>query len=179
MWAIWQDLLGAAFNLKKGEISGPLNLGQKGAVVQILERVEPSTSDPAFASDRDELRDQLAEKKREQALQLYLGGLGTRMEKEGKVKINQAEMKNLVQGPRLICIKRQVCRSNAPREFFSIQLRLPSLGGIGDLGPEAYAFADFLFQSRAWGCGRYCRCHRRVWGTLRIPLFLPLPAIRS
>jgi 4-alpha-glucanotransferase len=25
---------------------------------------------------------------------------------------------------------------------------LPSLGGIGDLGPEAYAFADFLFQSR-------------------------------
>ncbi len=90
--------LGAAFSLKKGEISGPLNLGQKGAVVQILERVEPSTSDPAFARDRDELRDQLAEKKREQALQLYLGGLGTRMEKEGKVKINQAEMNNLSKG---------------------------------------------------------------------------------
>src|SRR5882724_3477614 len=25
---------------------------------------------------------------------------------------------------------------------------LPSLGGIGDFGPEAYAFADFLAQSR-------------------------------
>jgi peptidyl-prolyl cis-trans isomerase D len=89
---------GAAFNLKKGDISGPLNLGQKGAVVEILERVEPSTSDAAFARDRDELRDQLSQKKREEALQLYLSSLGTRMEKEGKVKINQAEMKNLGQG---------------------------------------------------------------------------------
>jgi peptidyl-prolyl cis-trans isomerase D len=90
--------LGAAFNLKKGEISGPINLGQKAAVVELLERVEPSTSDPAFARDRDELRDQLSQKKREEALQLFLSSLGTRMEKEGKVKINQAEMKNLSQG---------------------------------------------------------------------------------
>jgi peptidyl-prolyl cis-trans isomerase D len=89
---------GAAFNLKKGDISGPLNLGQKGAVVEILERVEPSTSDAAFTRDRDELRDQLSQKKREEALQLYLSSLGTRMEKEGKVKINQAEIKNLGQG---------------------------------------------------------------------------------
>jgi peptidyl-prolyl cis-trans isomerase D len=88
----------AAFNLKKGEISGPLNLGQKGAVLEVVERVEPSTSDPAFARDRDELRDQLSEKKREEALQLYLSSLGTRMEKEGKVKINQAEMNNLSKG---------------------------------------------------------------------------------
>lgn len=90
--------LGAAFNLKKGEISGPLNLGQKGAVVEIVDRVEPSTSDPAFARDRDGLRDQLSQKKREQALQLYLSSLGTRMEKEGKVKINQAELNNLSKG---------------------------------------------------------------------------------
>src|SRR5450432_717206 len=90
--------LSAAFNLKKGEISGPLNVGLKGAVVEVLDRVEPSLSDPTFARDRDELRDQLAQKKREQALELYLGGLGTRMEKEGKVKINQAEMNNLSKG---------------------------------------------------------------------------------
>jgi len=89
---------GAAFNLKKGEISGPLNLGQKGAVLEVVERVEPSTSDPAFARDRDELRDQLSQKKREEALQLYISSLGTRMEKEGKVKINQAEMNNLSKG---------------------------------------------------------------------------------
>jgi len=90
--------LSAAFNLKKGEISGPLNVGLKGAVVEVLDRVEPSLSDPTFARDRDELRDQLAQKKREQALELYLSGLGTRMEKEGKVKINQAEMNNLSKG---------------------------------------------------------------------------------
>lgn len=90
--------LSAAFNLKQGEISGPLNLGTKGAVVEVVEKVEPSLSDPAFARDRDELRDQIAQKKREQTLQLFLSSLGTRMEKEGKVKINQAEMKNLSQG---------------------------------------------------------------------------------
>ena len=87
----------AAFNLKKGEISGPLNLGQKGAVLEMVERVEPSTSDPAFARDRDELRDQL-QKKREEALELYLSSLDARMEKEGKVKRNQAEMNNLSKG---------------------------------------------------------------------------------
>jgi 4-alpha-glucanotransferase len=52
---------------------------------------------------------------------------------------------------------------------------LPSLGGIGDLGKEAYAFADFLFQARL---GLWQVLHLLVWGTRRIRRFPPLPEIR-
>ena len=53
---------------------------------------------------------------------------------------------------------------------------LPSYGGIGDLGPAAYAFADFLAAAK-----------QRLWQVLPLsptgfgnhltPPFLPLPAI--
>jgi peptidyl-prolyl cis-trans isomerase D len=87
--------LSAAFDLKQGEISGPLMVGAKGVVLQINERQEPSTSDPGFIAERDTLRDQLVEQKRNQALQLFMGDLNQRLEKEGKLKINKNEMNNL------------------------------------------------------------------------------------
>ena len=85
----------AAFTMKTGEISAPLNLGTSQAVLQIVERQEPSTSDAEFAKQRDQIRERLAGEKRQQILNLYLSGLSTRLEKEGKVKINKAEMENL------------------------------------------------------------------------------------
>ena len=85
----------AAFTLKQGEISGPLNLGNNQAVLQIMERQEPSTADPEFAKQRDQLRERLAGEKRQEVLTLFLSDLGTRLEKEGKVKINKAEMDGL------------------------------------------------------------------------------------
>ena len=84
-----------AFTLKQGEISGPLNLGASQAVLQIVERQEPSTSDPEFAKQRDQLRERLGTQKRQQVITLFLSDLGTRLEKEGKVKINKTEMDNL------------------------------------------------------------------------------------
>ena len=86
---------GVAFTMKQGEISGPLNLGANQAVLQIMERQEPSTSDPEFAKQRDQLRERLAGEKRQEVLTLFLNDLGTRLEKEGKVKINKAEMDGL------------------------------------------------------------------------------------
>lgn len=85
----------AAFNMKQGEISGPLNLGQKGLVIALVERQEPSTTDELFTKDRDKILEQLSEQKRQQVLELYLSNLNTRMEKDGKVKINKTEMNNL------------------------------------------------------------------------------------
>ena len=84
-----------AFTMKQGEISGPLNLGASQAVLQIVERQEPSTSDPEFAKQRDQLRERLAGQKRQEVLGLFVSDLNTRMEKEGKVKINKTEMDNL------------------------------------------------------------------------------------
>jgi peptidyl-prolyl cis-trans isomerase D len=85
----------AAFTMKQGEISGPLNLGASQAVLQIVERQEPSTSDAEFAKQRDQLRERLASQKRQEVLGLFVNDLNTRLEKEGKVKINKTEMDNL------------------------------------------------------------------------------------
>jgi peptidyl-prolyl cis-trans isomerase D len=84
-----------AFTLKRGEISGPLNLGASQAVLQIVERQEPNTSGPEFAKQRDQLRERLSVQKRQQVINQFVTDLSTRLEKEGKVKINKTEMDNL------------------------------------------------------------------------------------
>jgi peptidyl-prolyl cis-trans isomerase D len=89
---------GVAFDLKPGEISGPINLGQKMAVLQVTERQEASGVDPQFAQQRDSILEQLSEHKRQQALELFLSNLETRMEKEGKIKYNKTEMDRLAKG---------------------------------------------------------------------------------
>jgi peptidyl-prolyl cis-trans isomerase D len=85
----------AAFNLKPGEISGPLNLGAKRMVLAVIDREEPSTNDAGFAGQRDQLMEQLTDQKKEQALTLFLSNLDERLKKEGKLKINNAEMNAL------------------------------------------------------------------------------------
>lgn len=87
--------LSAAFNLKPGEISGPLNLGDKGAVLEVTDRQEPSSTDPGFTATRDQLKDQLIQQKRQQALALFMSNVDERLKKEGKLKINNAEMTSL------------------------------------------------------------------------------------
>jgi peptidyl-prolyl cis-trans isomerase D len=82
----------AAFSMKSGEISGPVSLGNKQAVLEVIDRQEPSLTDPEFIKQRDGLREQLAEQKQQEALGLYMTSLGERLKKEGKVKINAAEM---------------------------------------------------------------------------------------
>jgi peptidyl-prolyl cis-trans isomerase D len=83
---------GAAFGLKPGEISDPISLGQKAAVLEVTERQDPSPTDPQFAQERDGLQEQLSQKKKQQALELFLTTLNARMEKEGKLKIYKNEM---------------------------------------------------------------------------------------
>jgi peptidyl-prolyl cis-trans isomerase D len=84
-----------AFSMKPGEISGPLNLGDKNGVLEVVDRQEPSTTDAAFTSQHDQLTEQLAQQKRQQTLGLFLDNLDTRLKKEGKLKINNAEMNAL------------------------------------------------------------------------------------
>jgi peptidyl-prolyl cis-trans isomerase D len=84
-----------AFTLKQGEISGPVNLGASQAVLQVTERQEPNLSGPEFAKQRDQLRERLSGQKRQQVINQFVTDLGTRLEKEGKVKINKTEMDNL------------------------------------------------------------------------------------
>jgi peptidyl-prolyl cis-trans isomerase D len=87
-----------AFTMKPGEISGPLNTGQKGMVLALTERKEASATDEQFAKEKDHLMERLAEQKRNQALELFMSNLSKRMEDQHKIEINKSEMNNLAKG---------------------------------------------------------------------------------
>lgn len=82
-----------AFTMKKGEISGPLRAGSNGAVLQIVERQEPTAQE--VAAGKDQTRDSLVQNKRAQAFNMFAANLRQQMEKSGRIKINDAELKSL------------------------------------------------------------------------------------
>ena len=82
-----------AFSLKPGEISGPITNGNTGVVLSILDRQEPSQQD--FEARKDQVRDSLLQNKQQEMFGLFLTNLRAQLEKAGKIKINQDEMKNL------------------------------------------------------------------------------------
>jgi peptidyl-prolyl cis-trans isomerase D len=82
-----------AFNLKPGEIAGPIMSGSNGIVISLDERQEPPDQD--FAAKKDELRDSLLQAKQGELFELFLSSLRAKMEKAGQIKINPDEMKNL------------------------------------------------------------------------------------
>jgi peptidyl-prolyl cis-trans isomerase D len=82
-----------AFTLKPGEISGPINNGDNGAALSVVDKQAPSDAD--YTAKKDQIRDQLLQKKQNEAFSLYLETLRQSMEKSGKIRINQAEMQSL------------------------------------------------------------------------------------
>jgi peptidyl-prolyl cis-trans isomerase D len=82
-----------AFTMKPGEITGPINGGGSVAVLSILDNQKPSDAD--FDAKRDQIRDQLMQTKQQELFGLFMNNLRDQMEKSGKIKINQDEMKAL------------------------------------------------------------------------------------
>jgi peptidyl-prolyl cis-trans isomerase D len=82
-----------AFSMKPGEISKPINSGANGVVISVVEVQAPTDAD--FAAKRDQIRDMLMQGKQQQIFELYVTNLRGQMEKSGKIKINQEEMKAL------------------------------------------------------------------------------------
>jgi peptidyl-prolyl cis-trans isomerase D len=85
-----------AFTMKPGEISGPIQAGTNGVVLQLLEKQEPTDQD--FAAQKDQIRDELRRQKQQDLFGLFLSSLRAKMEKSGRIKINEQEMKTLTQG---------------------------------------------------------------------------------
>jgi peptidyl-prolyl cis-trans isomerase D len=81
------------FGMKPGDISGPINNGANGVVISLLEVQSPSDTD--FAAKRDQIRDTLLQSKEQELFGLFVTSLREQMEKSGKIKINQEEMKAL------------------------------------------------------------------------------------
>ena len=79
-----------AFTLKPGEASGPINAGNAGAVLSVVERQAPAEAD--FTAKKDQIREALLQQKENQLFGLFLANLRDTMEKSGKVKINQREL---------------------------------------------------------------------------------------
>ncbi len=82
-----------AFTMKVGEISGPIQSGPDGIVLKIVDLQEPTTAQ--IKQDWDKVKDALLEQKREEYESLYVENLRTRLEQEGKIKINKKEMERL------------------------------------------------------------------------------------
>ena len=85
-----------AFSMKPGEISGPVNAGNNGVVLSVLEKQEPTDQD--FAAKKDQIRDNLLRAKQQDIFEMFISNLRQQMEKSGKIKINEQEMKNLTKG---------------------------------------------------------------------------------
>jgi peptidyl-prolyl cis-trans isomerase D len=82
-----------AFTLKPGDISGPVDSGNTGVVLTILDKQAPADSD--FATKKDQIRDTLVQNKQSEMFGLFMANLREQMEKSGKIKINEQEMKTL------------------------------------------------------------------------------------
>ncbi|HLV87486.1 MAG TPA: peptidyl-prolyl cis-trans isomerase [Candidatus Sulfotelmatobacter sp.] len=87
-----------AFNMKPGEISGPITSGANGVVLAVIDNQKPSEAD--YAAKRDQIRDSILQGKQQELFGLFISSLRDQMEKSGKIKINQDEMKTLTRsGP--------------------------------------------------------------------------------
>jgi len=83
----------AAFTMKPGDIGGPINSGANGVVIAVTDVQAPSEAD--FVAKRDQIRDTLLQSKEQELFQLFVTNLRDQMEKSGKIKINQEELKTL------------------------------------------------------------------------------------
>ncbi len=85
-----------AFSMKPGEISGPIVNAATGAVLQIQEKQAPS--DAEFAQQKDDIRDSLLQQKQNELFGVFASSLRQQLEKSGKIKVNQEELKGLTRG---------------------------------------------------------------------------------
>jgi len=84
----------AAFDMKPGQISAPINAGRSGVVFAVTERQEPSPDE--LAASKDRIRESLLQKKRQEVLENFASNLRAEMEKGGKIRYNKEERDKLM-----------------------------------------------------------------------------------
>lgn len=82
-----------AFEMQPGQISGPISAGQKGIVIALLDKQQPSPAE--YDKEKEQVREGLLQQKRGQVMQLFAQKLHDRMQKEGHIKVNAQEEKVL------------------------------------------------------------------------------------
>jgi peptidyl-prolyl cis-trans isomerase D len=84
--------LGAAFNLKPGDVVAPLNLGQNWLVFRVAEKQEPNPLD--FEKQKKELTAEVLQNKRSLAFDAFRSSLENRLKQEGKLRLMPEKLKN-------------------------------------------------------------------------------------
>ena len=82
--------LGAAFQLKPGDVGTPMNLGANWIVYRVESKEEPNPND--FEKQKKTLAEQLLQTKRNVAYEAFKTALDTRLKQEGKVKLMTNKM---------------------------------------------------------------------------------------
>src|SRR5215472_272021 len=85
-----------AFDMSPGQISEAIDTGGNAVVFTVLDKQQPSPEDTA--KGKEQIREQLLQEKRQQRLGVFVADVRNRLEKQGKIKINQDEMKRLAGG---------------------------------------------------------------------------------
>jgi peptidyl-prolyl cis-trans isomerase D len=81
------------FGMKPGEITGPIENGNNGSVLMLVDKQSPSDAD--FVGKKDEIRESLLQAKQNEIFSMFVTHLRDDMKNSGKIKINQEEMKAL------------------------------------------------------------------------------------
>ena len=82
------------FSLKPGEIAGPVAAGNNNAIVfSLIDKQEPPAAE--FDQQKDMIRQAVLSRKKQDLIEVYLSSLREKMEKDGKIKINEKKMQQL------------------------------------------------------------------------------------
>ena len=79
--------------MKPGDISQAISLGQKGAVLALIEKQEPT--DAEFDAAKDHIKASLLERKRSEAEEVFIASLRDRLEKDGRIVIDKKKVEAL------------------------------------------------------------------------------------
>ncbi|ABF41766.1 PpiC-type peptidyl-prolyl cis-trans isomerase [Candidatus Koribacter versatilis Ellin345] len=86
----------AVFAGKTGDIIGPVQGGRNAIVIAVVEKQEPTADE--MTKGKEEARQQLLAKKKDEVLEIYVSNLIASMEKSGKIKRNKKAIERLSQG---------------------------------------------------------------------------------
>ena len=74
------------FDLKTGDLSGPINAGRTGVVAKLVDKQEPTADE--IAKNFDQTRDQVLEQRRSDAFNIFMSGVMNDYKKNKRIQIN-------------------------------------------------------------------------------------------
>jgi peptidyl-prolyl cis-trans isomerase D len=86
--------LGDAFTLNPGQVSGAISVGTNQVLFKVVSHTAPNEAD--FASQRDQLREELLDQKRDLQFEIYRQNLKDQFIRSGKLKMNNAGMRQFL-----------------------------------------------------------------------------------